>query len=146
MGNNIDVVEYNPPIYEGDKFSIKTYDQFVSEKKQYDVIVSYSSIEHSGLGRYGDPIDHDGDVKAVDDIYNKLKSRGLFILGVPIGPDCIVWNRHRIYGRIGIDRLLERFDHDNIISRHAIGSLHNMVDSKPPTHFIQPITVFLKSD
>lgn len=57
---DITTVEYNVP-----KCSIiKTisYDDFVSqEKNTYDLILSYSSIEHSGLGRYGDPINPNGE-------------------------------------------------------------------------------------
>ena len=32
---------------------------------RYDAVVTYSSVEHAGLGRYGDPLDPDGDVAAM---------------------------------------------------------------------------------
>ena len=38
----------------------------------YDIVIQYSSIEHSGLGRYGDYLDPEGDLKAMNDIYDNL--------------------------------------------------------------------------
>jgi hypothetical protein len=63
-------------------------------------VASFSSIEHSGLGRYGDPIDPFGDVKEVQKIRCILKPGGLFFLGVPVGADEVGYNCHRTYGRI----------------------------------------------
>jgi SAM-dependent methyltransferase len=63
----------------------------------FDAIVSLCTIEHIGLGRYGDALDIDGDKKAVDRMKRMLNPRGVLILSVPIGPPCIVFNAHRIY-------------------------------------------------
>ena len=54
---------------------------------EYDFAVSYSSYEHDGLGRYGDPIDPWGDVWDVRRISCFVKPEGYLFLGVPMGPD-----------------------------------------------------------
>ena len=39
-----------------------------------DVIVSFSSLEHDGQGRYGDPLDPDGDLVAMKELYLKASA------------------------------------------------------------------------
>lgn len=54
-------------------------------------------VEHIGLGRYGDPIDYDGDLKAIKEIKRVLAPRGDLLFVVPIGKNIIMYNAHRIY-------------------------------------------------
>ena len=66
-----------------------------------DLIVSFSSLEHSGLGRYGDALNPDGDRDAIAQAWCLLRPGGLLVLGVPMS--CAdrgetVFNAHRIYG------------------------------------------------
>lgn len=72
-----------------------------------DFIVSFSSIEHSGLGRYGDPIDPLGDIREMEKIKCLLKPGGKLFLGFPIGRDEVVFNLHRVYGRLRLPLLFE---------------------------------------
>ncbi|CAJ0606265.1 unnamed protein product [Cylicocyclus nassatus] len=44
---------------------------------KYDFAISFSSIEHSGLGRYGDPIDPVGDLREAQKILCLLKRGGV---------------------------------------------------------------------
>lgn len=56
------------------------------------------TIEHIGLGRYGDPIDPDADIKACKELSRVLARGGSFIFVTPIGGEArIEWNAHRIY-------------------------------------------------
>lgn len=55
------------------------------------------TIEHIGLGRYGDPIDPLGDIKAIKEIKRVLAQNGNFFFAVPIGKPLICFNAHRIY-------------------------------------------------
>eukprot|EP01084_Bolivina_argentea_P164963 286701_1 len=64
----------------------------------YDIAIQFSSLEHSGLGRYGDPIDPIGDVKMMNQISCLVKPNGLMFYGTPVSDDCIAWNAHRYYG------------------------------------------------
>ena len=54
-------------------------------------------VEHIGLGRYGDPIDPDGDLKAMNELSRVLAQDGNLLFVVPIGKPRIVYNGHRIY-------------------------------------------------
>ena len=45
------------------------------------------SIEHFGLGRYGDPIDPEACFKCFDNIQSKIARSGLLYLSVPVGKD-----------------------------------------------------------
>lgn len=63
----------------------------------YDSISSLHAIEHFGLGRYGDPIDYFGYLKAVDNITKILQKGGKFYFSVPIGPQRIEFNAHRVF-------------------------------------------------
>lgn len=55
------------------------------------------TIEHIGLGRYGDPIDPKGDIKACLELSRVLKPGGQLIFVTPIGKPKIEFNAHRIY-------------------------------------------------
>ena len=64
--------------------------------EQYDFITSIHAIEHFGLGRYGDPIDFNGHIKAIRNINKLLMSNGTFFLGVPYGKENkIIFDCHR---------------------------------------------------
>ena len=55
------------------------------------------TIEHIGLGRYGDPIDPTGDLKGLDELKRVVKIGGSLLLVVPVGRPKIMFNAHRIY-------------------------------------------------
>jgi len=66
------------------------------------------TIEHIGLGRYGDPIDYDGDIKAINELKRVLKPGGNLLIAVPLGSsDKICFNAHRIYSK---KQILSLFD------------------------------------
>lgn len=89
--------------------STMTWDQYLAElphyKDAYDVILSYSSIEHSGLGRYGDNLVPLGDLYTFYLMSFCLASHGLCVLAVPVGQDLTHFNAHRIYGPLRIKAL-----------------------------------------
>ena len=65
-----------------------------------DSIASLScmhTVEHVGLGRYGDPIDPDGDLKAIKELQRVLAPGGSLLFVVPVGKPMIQFNAHRIY-------------------------------------------------
>ena len=56
------------------------------------------TIEHIGLGRYGDPIDPCGDIKAINELKRVTAKNGSILFVVPIGKiPMIEFNAHRIY-------------------------------------------------
>jgi hypothetical protein len=53
--------------------------------------------EHVGLGRYGDPLDADGDVKAMRSLQRVLAPGGSLLFVVPVGRPRVCFNAHRVY-------------------------------------------------
>lgn len=86
---------------------VKNYTDYV---EKFDFAVSFSSIEHSGLARYGDPIDPIGDLREMLKIRCILKKGGLLFLGFPLGTDALQYNAHRIYGPIRLAMMFYGFE------------------------------------
>lgn len=107
--NNVYVVEYNKPIIDLNKIRVFDNSEFKLENVQSDIAISYSSFEHDGLGRYGDPLNPTGDIIAMQNAHDHLSEEGILLLGLPLGPDCLVWNAHRIYGKLRLPRMLKNF-------------------------------------
>jgi hypothetical protein len=106
----VTTVEYNVPICNHNIIHTTSYSNFCNSSKKYDAIVSYSSIEHSGLGRYGDTLNPNGDIETMEQIYRSLNEGGLCFVGFPVGKDYLVWNAHRIYGEIRLKLMyLDKF-------------------------------------
>lgn|ERR1035437_5445674 len=55
------------------------------------------TVEHIGLGRYGDPIDPQGDIKAINELKRVSSYGGNILFVVPVGKPQIQFNAHRIY-------------------------------------------------
>ena len=55
------------------------------------------TIEHVGLGRYGEPIDPNADLKAISELIRVLAPGGTLIFVTPVGKPRIQFNAHRIY-------------------------------------------------
>ena len=64
------------------------------------------TIEHIGLGRYGDPIDPNGDIKAAKELIRVTSKEGHLIFVTPVGKPKIEFNAHRIYS---YEMILEMF-------------------------------------
>jgi len=74
---------------------------------RFDLVFSFSSVEHSGLGRYGDPLNPWGDIITIAKAWCASTPDARLVLGVPTdvqkkdgspGQDTIQFNAHRIYG------------------------------------------------
>lgn len=64
-------------------------------------------VEHIGLARYGDPLDYDGDLKAISELKRVLANNGDLLFVVPIGCESrIYYNAHRVYTK---KQILEYF-------------------------------------
>jgi len=55
------------------------------------------TVEHVGLGRYGDPIDPTGDLKAMAELKRVVAPGGNLLFVVPIGQPKLLFNAHRVY-------------------------------------------------
>jgi SAM-dependent methyltransferase len=64
-------------------------------------------VEHCGLGRYGDPLDPDGDLKAMEELSRVLAPGGQLLFVAPIGIPAIWFNAHRVYTE---GQIIDAFD------------------------------------
>ena len=67
-------------------------------------------VEHIGLGRYGDDLDYDGDLKAIGELKRVISKGGDLLFVVPIGRPQIMFNAHRIYSYQQIVEAFEGFE------------------------------------
>lgn len=100
-------IEYNKIVSHHPDLTAITLDQYAANPELFDCILSISSYEHDGLGRYGDPINPIGDLIAMEKTKKMLKPGGILILAVPVGEDYVVWNAHRVYGAKRLPLLLK---------------------------------------
>ncbi len=77
--------------------------------QSFDLILNCSTIEHLGLGRYGDRVDPDADLKGMSRLHDLLKPTGIMLLTTPVGIDTVYSPLHRIYGHARLPRLLGHF-------------------------------------
>jgi hypothetical protein len=103
-------VEFNPIKSEDPNLRTMTVNELEQSDQVYNRALSISTHEHTGLGRYGDDLDPEGDFKALALLQTKMKPGGLLYLSVPIGHDVLVWNTHRIYGPIRLPMLLKGWE------------------------------------
>jgi SAM-dependent methyltransferase len=68
------------------------------------------TVEHVGLGRYGDPLDYDGDLKAIAELKRVVKPGGSILFVTPVGKARIQFNAHRIYRYAQIIEAFEGFE------------------------------------
>jgi SAM-dependent methyltransferase len=73
--------------------------------EQFDFAISYSSIEHDGLGRYGDLINPNGDLETMSKMLTIVKPGGHVMIGFPCCHDKLEWNAHRVYGPVRLPLL-----------------------------------------
>jgi hypothetical protein len=86
---------------------------------QVDFAFSLSSFEHTGLGRYGDKLDADGDLKAMGIAHCLIKDGGILFLSLPMGQDIIYYNAHRKYGRIRLPLLFVGWEVVDVIGHFS---------------------------
>ena len=83
-------------------------EKFLNNKiQQFDFGISFSSLEHDGLGRYGDVINPIGDLQSMAKMLSVIKPGGMMFVAFPTGDgyDGLVWNAHRIYGKHRLPKL-----------------------------------------
>ena len=107
FGGKPTTIEYNLPGYNRPDIEEISVQEYWKNPRQFDAALSISSFEHDGLGRYGDPLNPSGDLRAMAEMKKVLKKDGILFLAIPVGIDKIVWNAHRIYGPIRFPMLTD---------------------------------------
>lgn len=132
-------IEYNKIISEDPRIKTFTVDEFNENPRKFDVILSISSIEHDGLGRYGDPINPNADLEFMSHAKSLLKKGGHMILAVPVGHDTLIWTACRVYGKLRFPLLIKEW---NLIDSFGF-SEKDFSSGNPGSYVHQPI-LYLK--
>jgi len=94
-----------------------------------DSISCMHTIEHIGLGRYGDPIDPNGDLKAIAELKRICASKGHIIFVTPVGKPKIFYNAHRVYS---FDMIIDYFKELKLIEFSLITDNNDFINKADP--------------
>lgn len=70
-----------------------------------DSLSCLHTVEHFGLGRYGDPLNPHGSAIGITNLANMLQSRGTMYLSCPVGNDEVFFNAHRALKPFTIEKI-----------------------------------------
>ena len=82
------------------------------KSNEVESISCMHTIEHIGLGRYGDNLDPRGDIKAMNELERVVKPGGSLLLVTPVGKPKIAFNGHRIYS---YESIIENFKSMDVV-------------------------------
>lgn len=104
----VDFYDYRPAEIKFDNLNCKRGDlmNLPFDDNSLDSISCMHTVEHVGLGRYGDMLDPFGDAKATKELARVVKTGGSLIFVVPVGRPKIQFNAHRIYS---YEQVIEMF-------------------------------------
>ena len=105
--------EYNPAKIDLDNFEHKHIDvtHLFFDDNSIESLSCMHVIEHIGCGRYGDPLDVDGDLKAISELKRVVVIGGYLLFVVPIGGVAkVMFNAHRIYNYEQIRSYFQGFE------------------------------------
>jgi hypothetical protein len=90
--------------------------------------------EHIGLGRYGDPLDPQGTIKAAAELTRVLMPGGELLFALPIGRPRVCFNAHRIHSAAAIR---EAFASLELLEYSGVGDDGVFAESIPLDRFEQ---------
>jgi SAM-dependent methyltransferase len=97
-----------------------------------DSLSCLHALEHFGLGRYGDPVRYDGHLLGLQNLHSLLRRGGKFYLSVPIGPQRIEFNAHRVFSvSYLLECLTDQYHIDQFSFVDDNGNLHEHVSLTP---------------
>ena len=134
---NITTLEYGHLVFESSAIVAYTPYDFADkwmkgEIKPYVFGVTFSSIEHSGLGRYTNPLNPYGDLESMAQSWCMVKPGGMFAVGVEDSlnsNNSIVWNAHRVYGPKRLAQLTANWE---VLEKAKCADVHNFIILRKP--------------
>jgi hypothetical protein len=126
--------EYQVPEITGkfsSTFSSLHHEELLKNPKQFDMVSSFSSLEHDGLGRYHDPLSPGADLQQMRNLIMLTKPGGLLIVEVPIvAEDRILFNGARYYGPARYALWIEKWE---LVGLYGVGNVFVAVGTDPVT-------------
>lgn len=120
--------------------------------ESFNAVVSISAIEHVGLGHYKDPVDPDGDTKAIANAWRWLKPGGWLYFDVPFDPGkyylykatkCRVYDWDAVWNRLWMEPLCQtkgkaKWLYDGYVKGREAGTLLpcKPVEAVEPFHYM----------
>ncbi|MBN2395565.1 MAG: DUF268 domain-containing protein [Candidatus Atribacteria bacterium] len=95
-----------------------------------DSVSALHSVEHFGLGRYGDKIDPSADIQAMQTLTRILKPGGRLYFSVPIGRSRMEFNAHRIYDPVFIPEVFNKL---TLISFSYVNDNGDLIENCNPS-------------
>lgn len=98
----VDFYDYRPAELVLDQLSSSFADltKLPFETNTVESLSCMHTVEHIGLGRYGDPLDYNGDLKAIQELKRVVAPKGSLLFVVPLGAESVIcFNAHRIYSK-----------------------------------------------
>lgn len=87
------------------------------------------TIEHIGLGRYGDEMDVTGDIKAIEELKRVTQPNGQILFVTPVGMPKIEFNAHRIYS---YEQIITYFKGCELLEFSLIPDAGGMISNADP--------------
>jgi len=87
------------------------------------------TVEHIGLGRYGDNLDPMGDVKAINELKRITKIGGDILFVTPVGQQRIEFNAHRIFS---FELIKEMFSGCELIEFSLVPDTGGLIENAAP--------------
>lgn len=99
-GIKVKMIDVRP--FPGEAENLETIVDDATELRQFEdgsisSLSALCSLEHFGLGRYGDPVDPEACFRCFERIARKLKKGGRLWISVPVGKDHVEFNAHRVF-------------------------------------------------
>lgn len=91
------------------------------------------AVEHFGLGRYGDPIDPEGYIKAIKEMQRVTRKSGNIYYSGPIGKQRLEFNAHRVFNPFTI---IDLFDKCELIEFSAVDDKDRFIEKTDPKKFV----------
>lgn len=130
----IDYYDFRAPNVLLDNMNFKSADltNLPFESESIESLSCMHTIEHIGLGRYGDSINPEGDKIAISEIQRVVKKNGDILFVVPIGKPRVVFNAHRVYKYSDIIAFFSecRLNSFSVILDNHTGGLMQNVDEE----------------
>lgn len=101
------------------------------EDSSVESISALCSLEHFGLGRYGDKIEPDACFKAIKSIKRVVQGGGNVYISVPIGREHLEFDAQRVFYA---DTIVKQFDGFELVEFSCIHARDKVIEKNPDIH------------